>query len=683
MKVNIKVSILSLFAILMLLVSGVLMGLDYYASNNLIVNSATSIMDYSSQVIESNISAFLIPVLHRTEIGATLIEKKVINPEDSALFTSVLIKGLTTMPDFSAIYWSDIKGETFSIERANGAAAYAREIIHAKQHTVTSTLLDGNGNPIATPKVATTNFDARNRIWYIKAQRSGRCIFSDAYLFYPFGENQEVLGVSYACPVYDNNQLRGMFVMDMRLSAFSDFISKMHITPNAQIFIFDDEQNLIAANRFSYQNQKTLTKISDLHLPWIENSLNQFYLRAINSFRYKHGKDDYLALYKKLFSFEGNDWNIGILVPMNDILSTLHTHTLITASIAFFTLFLGLFFVYLASLALSRPIVKLADEAELIRQLDVTFVSTLKSHIKEIVHMQEAFYAMKKSLQSFARYVPITLVRHLVNSGDLAHVGGESKQITFLFSDITGFTSLSENMDPQNLMTYLSEYFESMTKIILRHGGTVDKYIGDAIMAFWNAPLDDPEHAKHACECALDMNEEIAVLNQHLEAIGRPQISVRIGINTGNAVIGNVGSVERLSYTAIGDSVNVSNRIEELNKVYKTRIIISESTYELVKSFAICRMIDHVYLRGKVRGSCLYELLPINNHFGVWLDDYNAAFRLAFDLYRQKQWDKAIAAFQELASRFTFDTVAKVFVERCAYLKDNPQADWNGTWRFQ
>jgi adenylate cyclase len=297
--------------------------------------------------------------------------------------------------------------------------------------------------------------------------------------------------------------------------------------------------------------------------------------------------------------------------------------------------------------------------------------------------MQEAFNAMKKSLQSFARYVPITLVKHLIASGDVAHVGGENRLVTFLFSDISGFTSLSEHMDPTNLMNYLSEYFKSMSKIILQNQGTIDKYIGDAIMAFWNAPLEDAKHASKACTSALEMLAALTTLNVHWKAQGAPELTIRIGINTGNAVIGNVGSEDHLSYSAIGDSVNLTNRVEELNKVYKTKIIVSNHTYELVKNAFTFRLLDNVAVRGREEGVLIYELLPPNNIFGEHFNEYVSQFNIAFNHYQQQRWNEALSIFNKLASTYPQDKVASVFIERCAHLRQNPPLIWSGVWRFQ
>ncbi|MEI7848621.1 MAG: adenylate/guanylate cyclase domain-containing protein, partial [Chloroflexota bacterium] len=185
------------------------------------------------------------------------------------------------------------------------------------------------------------------------------------------------------------------------------------------------------------------------------------------------------------------------------------------------------------------------------------------------------------------KYMPYTLVKNLMVSGNIAEIGGDSKNLTILFSDIENFTPLSEKMPPRDLMLYLSEYFETATKIIIKNGGTVDKYIGDGILAFWGAPIDDKNHAIHCCNTALELQEAFKILNLKWRSEGKPEIMTRIGINTGNVVVGNIGSEDRLNYTVIGDQVNLASRMESLSKIYGTRIIVSEMLSAVVPLLAV------------------------------------------------------------------------------------------------
>ena len=298
-------------------------------------------------------------------------------------------------------------------------------------------------------------------------------------------------------------------------------------------------------------------------------------------------------------------------------------------------------------------------------------VKQLYSRIKEICYMADSFMKMKSALSSFQRYMPTTLVKNLISSGKVAEVGGETKEMTLLFSDIEDFTPTSESMSPQKVMQYLSEYFQAITKIIINTRGTVDKYIGDGAMAFWGAPIDDAEHALHACQAAVRIQAACAQLNNRS----------RIGINTGQVIVGNVGSDDRLSYTALGDDVNLASRLENLNKEYKTYTLVSENTYRVVKDYFKFRLIDKVAVKGKKQGSCVYELLGEKTDIpDMQLERYNQSFREAFTLYERGEWEKALQLFSELAAENKQDYVLQMFVERCQVFCKKPPENWTGIW---
>jgi len=277
----------------------------------------------------------------------------------------------------------------------------------------------------------------------------------------------------------------------------------------------------------------------------------------------------------------------------------------------------------------------------------------------------------------------VALLKKMLTSGGVARAEGESRVMTFLFCDINGFTTFSENMLPTKLVQYLSEYFDVMTKVILQHGGVVDKYIGDGIMAFWGAPQDDSEHALHACQCALDMLKVLPSINAKWKETGGADCSIRIGINTGEAVVGNIGSSEHLNYTVIGDSVNVASRLEELNKFYDSVIIISHTTYALAHEYFNLRFLDRIAVRGKKQDFNIYEIIAPSFKLNENLEQYCSDFKQAFAFYVNGAWEQAIAVFEQLVKHYPEDKLAMIYLERCRNFKDQPPSEWQGIWRMQ
>jgi adenylate cyclase len=287
----------------------------------------------------------------------------------------------------------------------------------------------------------------------------------------------------------------------------------------------------------------------------------------------------------------------------------------------------------------------------------------------------------KEIKNAFQHYVAPTVVDHMLETVDQLHLGGERKQLTALFSDIRGFTSISEKMSPEELVRFLNEYLSAMTKIVLHYQGTVDKYMGDAIMAFYGAPLEQPDHAFRACKSAVDMIVRLKELRKGWESRGLPPMNIGIGINSGEMSVGNMGSEERFDYTIMGDNVNLASRLEGINKQYGTNIVISQFTYELVQDNSfIIRELDSVRVKGKQEPVTIYELMgsgaiePQTNMLLKTFDEGLAA-------YKNQQWDQAIALFHEALRLNSRDEPSKIYLQRCEEYQQNPPlVNWDGVF---
>ena len=215
----------------------------------------------------------------------------------------------------------------------------------------------------------------------------------------------------------------------------------------------------------------------------------------------------------------------------------------------------------------------------------------------------------RKMKKLFGQYVSKDVYDQLVANPALARLGGQRREMTVLFSDIRGFTSVSEKGQPEEIVHMLNEYFTRMVEVVFHHKGTVDKFVGDMVMALFGAPLEDPEHAEHAVEAALDMLQELKKLNVKWTAEGRPSLDIGIGINTGPMIAGNIGSDQIMSYTVIGDAVNLGSRLESANKQYSTHIIISEATRSHLKGTYTFRPLGDVVVKGKTKPVAIFEVV--------------------------------------------------------------------------
>ncbi|OHD56101.1 MAG: hypothetical protein A2Y33_01495 [Spirochaetes bacterium GWF1_51_8] len=281
---------------------------------------------------------------------------------------------------------------------------------------------------------------------------------------------------------------------------------------------------------------------------------------------------------------------------------------------------------------------------------------------------------------AFMHYLSPEVVRRVIDNPALLNLGGEKREITAYFSDIQGFTSISEMMNPEEIVAFLNEYLTEMTNIILENNGTVDKYEGDAIVAFFGAPLLQPDHAKRACAAVIAMQKRLVQLRLKWKGEGRPEIIVRMGINTGDAVVGNMGSQQRMDYTMMGDTVNLASRLEGANKFYGTMSMISETTYEVVKSEFLIRELDNLKVVGKDKPIRVYELIDTLADASAGDKEKVEVFAQAMGLYKTKKWNEAIQIFKELKEKYS-DPPSGVYMERCdEFIKNPPPANWNGVY---
>lgn len=621
-KISVRISILSVFTILLMAAGAIITLIDYYTTENILHLISNKVLQQSSVLTEN----FVIQLFHYgfelADQSAAIIHEGIVTPRPTKNYSSFLLEAISNLPSNMMISWGDPAGNYYGIVRSSNNT-FLNIFITCKKDicTAQTKYLNSENNIISNIELSSWNqktkkiisgsftpFDPRTRIWYQEAVAKHQPILTDVFLANKF-DGSTVLSMNSANPVYTpNGQLLGVFAVKTSLQDLSKYLASINITKHSVIFIIDNNGNLIAAKNLQNYSSTTLPKIDALNLSWINPSYQHFKDTHETFFTYKFNKTEYLALYQVIPNLRKKHLYIGIALPVKDIVGLLEHQLLTSLLIMLLVLSIAAFLIWYIAKSISKPIIKLANEVKNVIYSISIPMKHIKSRIKEIIYMQDAFSSMKQSLQSFTRYVPFNLVKLLLSQGNIAHVGGESKELTCLFADIQGFTTLSEKLTPSQLMIYLSEYFDVMTKIILKNEGTVDKYIGDCVMAFWGAPLDDNKHAFHACTAALQMQEALIELNRNWSSQGQPQLKVRIGINTGKMIVGNVGSDDRINYTILGDNVNLANSAEAINKEYGTNIIITDHTYQFVKNDFTTRLLDFFVFSDTNEGINIYEL---------------------------------------------------------------------------
>ena len=402
------------------------------------------------------------------------------------------------------------------------------------------------------------------------------------------------------------------------------------------------------------------------------------------------GGNDHLAHLIGVEDFVAPRVLVGVLAPLDDFTGGIEHGIRVGTVLGFVALALGLTGLGVVAWRVARPLGVLTREAEAIRRLDLAKPLQLTTHITEVERLANAMGGMKAALRLFSVYVPRDLVRKLMAEGAEAELGGERRRLTVMFSDVQNFTTIAERMDPEELMRITSTYFQALTDDLLEHQATIDKYIGDAVMAIWNAPKRDLAHALHGCRAALHARALTLRLEEDFAARGWPRLHTRFGIHSGEAVVGNVGSTDRMAYTAIGSMVNLASRLEGMNKMYGTQILVSEATRLGAGSGFVFRPVDLVLAKGTQDPVEVHELVGLSvtsdPKDAPLLADRALVLRLpawgeAIRAFRAGQFARATEALRE-AGDPAQDPLIAAYAARIARFPDGAPAGWSPVTRL-
>jgi adenylate cyclase len=608
-------------------------------------------------------------------LAASLSDEDAIPPSDELAVR--LLAVLRANSGFAWVAFSDEAGAFTGAQRtADGSLAVKQSHIEGGKTTMDEHAVAKDGTWSLMRHADDTRFDPRTRPFYTNAVAAKKRVWIDPYVL----AGRRAPGMTCAAPVYGKDgKLRGVVSVDFDLETLSAFVATLHPSPNARVFIYTDSgiilahPSALAAARSGKGAEDAL--VTRDNIP--DDVVRQYFRSAgAGSFDYQGAR--YLSATRS-FNHEGLKWNVGAVAPESDFMGDVSKATrfsLITTVIAV------IFAMLLAATMANRvaaPLVHLASEMDKVGRFELADAAAPPTIFKEIALMNRALAAMKLGLASFGVYVPRDLVRAVLASGVRAELGGKTKPLTVFFSDLAGFTTLSEGMSPDALVKLLSGYFDEMTRVISARRGTVDKFIGDGIMAFWNAPHDEPDHAVLACEAALACQRKLDEMKKSDPSLSR--VSARIGIATGDALVGNIGSSDRMNYTAMGDTVNLAARLEGLGKVYGTRILVSETCRNAAKDTIVMRAVDVVAVKGKKVGVRVYEPLALVRDSNNDAEAVSKLSELALDAYLARRWDEAIGLFESILTLFPDDVAASTLRDRArGYSREPPAANWSGAW---
>ncbi len=471
---------------------------------------------------------------------------------------------------------------------------------------------DQQGNEVGQLDLWKYGYDARKRFWYRETMKADRSQVSSPYLSFSIGA--PVITVS--APL--RGKVPGVLAADLKLDTFSDFVQAQRPGEHGIVLIFDSTGSLIAHPDFARFVVDAMTHPSRPQLPNI-TEINSGVVGAV--LRRSHGRDhydgsirddqgrDYLFRVAKFTLGEQYNANILLLAAQEDFaqdVRRLQFTGLILAIIA------GAAFIpviWIFGSGMSRSLKSITAQAVKLQKLAAPDLSPVTSRIKEIHELGSAMELAQRAIWSFARFIPKEIVQRIIDNSISTELGGVREEITVVFTDVRDFTTIAESADPDMLMHQTSRYFSVLTEAFLAEGGTVDKFIGDAVMVFWNAPNPQPDHVERACRAALAGRMACEKLNTQFETEGLKPFFTRFGIHVGEAVVGNLGSTERMNYTALGNTVNLAARLEGLNKQFGTAILVSEGVYLRVQHCFQFRAFESVIAKGMTRETRIFELV--------------------------------------------------------------------------
>jgi adenylate cyclase len=471
---------------------------------------------------------------------------------------------------------------------------------------------DRQGNEVGELDLWKFGYDARKRSWYWQTMRSDRPYVSAPYLSFSIGA--PVITVS--SPL--RGKVPGVIAADLKLDSFSEFVQAQRPGQHGTVMIFDQAGSLIAHPDFAGFVETAMTHPSQSQLPSIDeinSGMVASVLRRSHNLDRNEGivRDDdgrgYLFRLTKFALGEGYGASILLLAAEDDFVQNVRRLQLtgLILAIVVGAAFVPLVWVFGSTM--SHSLKRITAQAGQLQTLAEPTLAPVTSHIREIHELGNTVDLAQRAIWSFAHFVPKEIVRGLIDNSISTRLGGVKQEITLVFTDVQGFTTIAEAADPDVLMRQTSRYFSVLTEAFLGEGGTIDKFIGDAVMVFWNAPNPQADHVARACRAALAGRAAGEKLNTDFEAEGLQPFITRFGIHVGEAVVGNLGSTERMNYTALGNTVNLAARLEGLNKQVGTTILASEDVYLRVRDQFEFRAFDAVVAKGMTKETRIFELV--------------------------------------------------------------------------
>lgn len=668
------------------LVTIVYLGCWVYGHHRLADNLAAVSVEKTGKAMEADLDAFFQPAIEGFEMARMWASSGMFQPRDASRSIALLLPFEKAHPQITSITTGDSEGQSFRIG-IDPEGFVVRSIRSGRETSQSMTLLGGNGQVMREWQMP-REYDPRTRQWYLDATlQQSACpagilaspAWTSPYIFH----TANAPGLSLSGPLEGPDSTRFFMTFNVELERVSDF-SVLHApSPGGLTFILSDTGDVVglpAGPQFLSQHSRRaffasfstrLPTLGELGIPALSEAGKSLRLEKC-TVRVSDAGEPFILHLRPFPIANGKPMWIGIVIPEADLFQEFRRQRSFIIAVTVGLLILCWAMAANLSYWYANPLRLLADESRLITMLELEKKASIDSTILEVHQLARAHEHMKAALDSFSRYVPLVLVRKLLEAGTAAKLEYSSREITILFTDIRNSTSLAESFDPTTLSAHLTNYYENMMGRIRHHSGLIDKLIGDAIMALWGTPHDDATQCANAVRAVLACREFLNEFNARSLTQGLPELHTRFGLASGSVMVGNFGAPNRMFYTAVGDKVNLASRLEGLNKMYGTQIMAEENVRRLAGEGFAWRFLDIVAVKGKARSIRVFELLGAAETVPDAMLRFAEAYERALGEYLQRRFSEAERILVGLSSPQPGDLSVSVLLEKTRRFQKEP-----------